>query len=78
MSHQWRPAKQEWQEGEGDRCDVCSKCHGVTYNFRSTLAAHNIRGEKATIRCIRHLNLMRSKPVPLGLSSPEFDTERQN
>lgn len=36
-------------------CAVCGKRHGVTYGFRSTLARNGVKGDKATIECIKKL-----------------------
>jgi hypothetical protein len=38
-------------------CAVCGKRHGPIYGFRNTLAYHGIKGDKATVECVRNLSL---------------------
>jgi hypothetical protein len=36
-------------------CAVCGKRHGPTYGFGSTLRRFGIKGDKATVECVREL-----------------------
>jgi hypothetical protein len=42
-------------------CAVCGKKHGPTFNFKRTLAFHAIKGEEATVECIRQLARKRKR-----------------
>ena len=42
-------------------CAVCGRKHGPTYGFKNTLAYHGIKGDKATVECVRKLALRKTK-----------------
>ena len=48
-----KPAK----PGAGKTCAVCGQKHGPTFNFRRTLQFYGVKGEQATVNCVRQLPL---------------------